>query len=39
MTKVQRNLERQSDDIGWVLNKKSGARDTWQRKTYAFPIN
>ncbi len=39
MTKVQHNLERQSDDIGWVLNKKSGARDTWQRKTYAFPIN
>lgn len=39
MTKVQHDLERKSDEIGWVLNKKSGARDTWQRKTYAFPIN
>ena len=39
MSKVQHDLERKSDDIGWVLNKKSGVRDTWQRKTYAFPIN
>ena len=38
MTKVQHDLERQSDGIGWVLNKISGARDTWQRKVYRFPI-
>jgi hypothetical protein len=37
MTKVQHDLERQSDEIGWVLDKKSGARDTWQRKVYKFP--
>jgi hypothetical protein len=39
MTKVQHDRERASDDIGWVLNKKSDARDTWQRKVYKFPIN
>jgi hypothetical protein len=37
MTKVQHDAERASDDIGWILSKKSGARDTWQRKVYAFP--
>ena len=37
MTKVQHDLERQSDDIGWILDKNSGARDTWQRKVYKFP--
>lgn len=38
MTKIQHDAERASDDVGWVLNKRSGARDTWQRKVYAFPI-
>lgn len=37
MTKVQHDAERASDSIGWILNKRSGARDTWQRKVYAFP--
>lgn len=39
MTKIQHDLERMSDEIGWVLHKKSGARDTWQRKVYKYPIN
>jgi hypothetical protein len=39
MTKVQHDLERSSNEIGWILNEKSGARDTWQRKVYKFPIN
>lgn len=39
MTKIQHDFERSSDDIGWVLNKKSNARDTWQRKVYKYPIN
>lgn len=39
MTKVQHDLDRKSDDYGWLLNKKDGARDTWQRKAYKFPIN
>jgi hypothetical protein len=39
MTKVQHDLERASDEIGWVLNKNAAARDTWQRKVYKFPIN
>lgn len=39
MTKVQFDADRARDDAGWVLNKKSGARDTWQRKVYAFPTN
>jgi len=38
MTKVQHDLERNSNEIGWVLNKRAGARDTWQRKVYRFPI-
>lgn len=38
MTKVQHDLERKSDEIGWILNKNAGARDTWQRKVYRFPI-
>jgi hypothetical protein len=37
MTKAQHDLERASDDIGWVLDKNAGARDTWQRKVYKFP--
>jgi hypothetical protein len=37
MTGVQFDAERASDSVGWVLNKRSGARDTWQRKVYAFP--
>lgn len=37
MTKVQLDLERASDEIGWILDKNSGARDTWQRKVYRFP--
>ena len=39
MTKVQHDLDRKSDDYGWLLNKRAGARDTWQRKVYKFPIN
>jgi hypothetical protein len=39
MTKVQHDLERASDEIGWLLSRKAGARDTWQRKVYKFPIN
>lgn len=39
MSKVQHDLERASDKVGWVLNKNAGARDTWQRKVYEFPIN
>jgi hypothetical protein len=39
MTKVQHDIERASDDVGWILSKKAGARDTWQRKVYKFPIN
>lgn len=38
MTKAQHDLDRARDDAGWVLNKRSGARDTWQRKVYAFPV-
>lgn len=38
MTKVQHDLDRARDDAGWLLNKRPGARDTWQRKVYAFPI-
>lgn len=38
MTKIQHDLERKSDEIGWVLNKRPDARDTWQRKVYRFPI-
>jgi hypothetical protein len=38
MTKIQHDLVRESDEIGWVLNKISGARDTWQRKVYRFPV-
>lgn len=37
MTKVQHDLERASDSIGWILDKKSGARDTWRRKVYEWP--
>lgn len=37
MTKVQHDAERASDSIGWILNKRSGERDTWQRKVYAYP--
>lgn len=36
MTFVQHQLERESDQIGWVLNAPAG-QDTWQRKVYAFP--
>lgn len=39
MTKAQHDFERSLNDVGWVLNKKTGARDTWQRKVYKFPIN
>jgi hypothetical protein len=39
MSKVQHDLERSSDAIGWVLDKNAGARDTWQRKVYKYPIN
>ena len=39
MTKVQHDHERASNDVGWVLDKNAGARDTWQRKVYKFPIN
>lgn len=39
MTKVQHDLERASDDIGWVLDKNRDARDKWQRKIYRFPTN
>ena len=39
MTKVQHDLDRKSDDYGWLLNKRANARDTWQRKVYKFPIN
>jgi hypothetical protein len=39
MTKVQHDLERASNEIGWILNKKPDARDTWQRKVYKFPTN
>lgn len=38
MTKIQHDLERSSNAIGWVLNKRATARDTWQRKVYQFPI-
>ncbi len=38
MTKVQFDADRARDDAGWVLDKRSGARDRWQRKVYAFPI-
>lgn len=31
------DAERASDSIGWVLDKRRGARDTWQRKIYKFP--
>jgi hypothetical protein len=37
MTKAQHDAERASDSIGWILNARPGARDTWQRKVYAFP--
>jgi hypothetical protein len=37
MTKVHHDQERASDDIGWILDKNAGARDTWQRKVYKFP--
>lgn len=38
LTKIQHDLERKSDEIGWVLKKRADARDTWQRKVYQFPI-
>ncbi|KNZ32596.1 MAG: hypothetical protein AD742_10955 [Methylibium sp. NZG] len=36
MTKIQHDLERDSDRISWYLNENVG-QDTWQRKVYAFP--
>lgn len=36
MTFVQHQLERDSNQIGWVLSAPAG-QDTWQRKVYAFP--
>ncbi len=37
MTKVQHDADRARNDAGWILDKNAGARDTWQRKVYAFP--
>jgi hypothetical protein len=37
MPKALFDEDRASNSVGWILNKRSGARDTWQRKVYEFP--
>ncbi len=36
MSFVQHRLERESNQVGWILNAAVG-QDTWQRKVYTFP--
>jgi hypothetical protein len=37
ITRAQHELELQADGRGWVLSRRPGERDTWQRVSFRFP--